>query len=133
MVELWFSFQGRATRSDYWLRWILPVIAISIVLSIVDVVVGTVNSSMGYGVLSGLFSLITIWPSFAVSIKRLHDRNQSGWFLLLWLIPIIGWLYLFVVIGFLRGTVGDNRFGPDPLGNGPLGGDGPEAFEALEE
>lgn len=133
MVELWFSFQGRATRSDYWLRWILPVIAISIVLSIVDVVIGTANGSMGYGVLSGLFSLITIWPSIAVSAKRLHDRDQSGWFLLLWLIPIIGWLYLFVVIGFLRGTVGDNRFGPDPLGNDPLGGDGPEAFEPLED
>lgn len=130
MVELWFSFQGRATRSDYWLRWILPVIAISIVLSIADVVIGTFDGGSGFGLLSGLFSLITIWPSFAVSIKRLHDRDQSGWFLLLWLIPIIGWLYLFVVIGFLRGTVGDNRFGPDPLDGE---GDGPEAFVALEE
>lgn len=128
MVELWFSFQGRATRSDYWLRWILPVIAISIVLSIADVIIGTFDGGSGFGLLSGLFSLITIWPSFAVSIKRLHDRDQSGWFLLLWLIPIIGWLYLFVVIGFLPGTAGQNRFGPDPLG-----GDGPGAFEALEE
>lgn len=133
MVELWFSFQGRATRSDYWLRFFLPIMAISIVLSIVDVFIGTFGEASEIGLLSGLFSLFTIWPSLAVSVKRLHDRDQSGWFLLLWFIPIIGWLYLFVVIGFLRGTMGQNRFGPDPLGDDGLGKGGPEAFVPLEE
>lgn len=133
MVELWFSFRGRATRSDYWLRLFLPIMLISIVLGIVDGVLGMMNPASGMGLLSSLFSLFTIWPWLAVSVKRLHDRDQSGWFLLLWFIPIIGWIYLFVVIGFLRGTVGENRFGPDPLGSDGIGDDGPEAFEALEE
>lgn len=120
MADLWFSFQGRATRSDYWLRTFLPIVVISIVLSIVDVVIGSFDGTTGVGVLSLLFSVFSIWPSLAVSIKRLHDRDQSGWWILIGLIPLIGAIFLFVVVGCLRGTYGDNRFGPDPLGGEPL-------------
>jgi uncharacterized membrane protein YhaH (DUF805 family) len=67
------------------------------------------------GAISGLVSLVLLVPSLAGGVKRAHDRDRSGWFLLLWLLPIIGWIWLFVVLGFLRGTDGPNRFGRDPL------------------
>lgn len=116
MVQLWLSFQGRATRSDYWLRTFLPILVISIVLSIVATVTSTEDQLSPAMFVYLAFSIFSIWPSIAVSVKRLHDRDQSGWWILIGLIPIIGSIYLFVVVGCLRGTVGENRFGPDPLG-----------------
>ena len=50
-----------------------------------------------------------------INAKRYHDRDRSGWWLLLILIPLLGPLWLIVVLGFLKGTEGENRFGPDPL------------------
>lgn len=52
-----------------------------------------------------------------IEVKRCHDRGRSGWFLLINFIPIIGALWLWVELCFLRGTKGPSRFGPDPLGN----------------
>jgi uncharacterized membrane protein YhaH (DUF805 family) len=51
-----------------------------------------------------------------VNAKRLHDRDKSGWWVLITLISILGDLWLVVECGCLRGTVGENRYGPDPLG-----------------
>lgn len=59
--------------------------------------------------------VLMMWMSFAINIKRLHDRDRKGWWLLVILIPIIGAIGLFVYLGFLKGTEGANRFGPDPL------------------
>lgn len=117
MVQLWLSFQGRATRSDYWLRTFLPILVISIVLSIVATVASAEDQLSPAMFVYLAFSIFSIWPSIAVSVKRLHDRDQSGWWILIGLIPIIGSIYLFIVVGCLRGTVGENRFGPDPLGD----------------
>jgi uncharacterized membrane protein YhaH (DUF805 family) len=77
------SFEGRASRSEYW-WWLLF----------------TVLASMAAGIvsdkLSALFSLAVLLPSLAVGARRLHDTNRSGWFLLLWLLPLIGWLVLWL-------------------------------------
>ena len=54
-------------------------------------------------------------PSFVLAIKRCHDRDKSGWFVLISFIPVIGPIWLLVELGFLRGSQGENRFGPDPL------------------
>ena len=51
----------------------------------------------------------------ATNIKRWHDRDKSGWMVLILLIPLLGWLWSLIELGFLRGTEGENRFGPDPL------------------
>jgi uncharacterized membrane protein YhaH (DUF805 family) len=59
--------------------------------------------------------LAVIVPGFAGLAKRCHDRDRSGWFQLISLIPLIGSIWLLVEVGFLRGTPGPNRFGPDPL------------------
>jgi len=111
----WFllSFDGRITRSAYWLKFVLPYLVIAVVLGIVDAILGL--QAEGVGLLGGLFGLAAIWPSIAVGAKRCHDRGRSGWFQLILLIPVAGVVWLLVELGFLRGTVGENRFGPDPL------------------
>lgn len=101
LLEKYVTFSGRARRSEYWffyLFWLIVYIALS-----------TVSEG-----LAGLFSLATLLPNISVGVRRLHDLDKSGWWLLLGIIPIIGWIVL--IIWFCgRGTVGDNRFGPDPL------------------
>ena len=77
------SFDGRAPRSEYWWFFLFTFL--------VSAASGIVSET-----LSGLFSLGVLLPSLAVGARRLHDVNRSGWFLLLWLIPIIGWIVLIV-------------------------------------
>lgn len=109
------SIEGRINRQAFWLRFYVPVMVISIALTILDLAVGTYSLESGGGLFSGIFTLLVIWPSIAVGVKRLHDRNRSGWWLLLILVPIIGAIWYLVDAGILKGTEGSNRFGPDPL------------------
>ena len=60
-----------------------------------------------------------VWSGICVGIKRCHDRERSGWFLLVSLIPFIGAIWLTIELYFLRGTVGPNKFGEDPLDSNP--------------
>jgi uncharacterized membrane protein YhaH (DUF805 family) len=106
--DIWFGFQGRIGRSTYWLKVIIPIFLIWMVLMVVDVVVGT-------GVLSLLFLIVSIWPQIAAAVKRFHDRNKSGWWVLIGFIPVIGLIWLLIDIGILKGTEGENQFGPDPV------------------
>ncbi len=59
-------------------------------------------------------SLLLLWPRLAIGVKRCHDRDKSGWWLLLACIPIIGWIWLFIEFGLLDGTPGSNKYGPSP-------------------
>jgi len=88
--------------------------ALYIIALLLDSAVGAYDETVGMGVASGLFALLALYPSIAVSVKRCHDRNRSGWFLLIGLIPLVN-LWVLVELGFLRGTPGENRFGSDPL------------------
>lgn len=119
IVWVWTSFEGRIGRATYWLKFFVPYLVISILLNIVDAVAGlTIDDGMGgggIGILSTIFGLIAIWFSLAAGAKRCHDRDRSGWFQAIALIPIIGWIWLLIEIGFLKGTEGENRFGSDPL------------------
>ncbi len=100
------TFEGRACRSEYWFFTLFLMLG-SLVLTTLDIV-------LGIGVLSTIFSLIILIPSIAVSVRRLHDTDRSGWWYLLFLIPLIGVIVL--IIWFCaRGTAGANRFGGDPL------------------
>lgn len=78
-----------------------------------DSVFGVYDDESGWGMLSGIFWLGTLIPSLAVSVRRLHDVGKSGWFLLFWLIPIAGWIILFVW-SVTKGDVGSNAWGDDP-------------------
>jgi len=105
-------FEGRARRKEYWL-FLLFNILILIVLSILDQILGTFDSETKKGFISSVYSLAVIIPSIAVSIRRLHDTDKTGWWLLLNLIPLFGSLVLliFFISDSQRET---NRFGINP-------------------
>jgi uncharacterized membrane protein YhaH (DUF805 family) len=109
----YFDFQGRSTRSEYWL-FVLFVFIVAFVLSMLRVVgQGTALGSIG-AILYGLFVLASLIPNLAVGVRRLHDTNRSGWLLLLGLIPLVGLVLIYFFVQ--PGTKGPNKFGPDPLG-----------------
>ena len=94
--------------------FLLGVFIAAILLSIVEGVLGLSGMVGGvYGPLTTIFFLGIIVPSIAVQVRRFHDQDKSGWFVLLSLIPFIGGLAVLVFM-FLEGTRGPNRFGPDP-------------------
>lgn len=107
---LLFQFEGRINRAKFW----LGIVVVNITLWILYGIAGATRSSAMWG-LVGLLSLLSIWPSLAISIKRWHDRDKSGWWVLIALVPFIGWLWALIETGFLLGTPGPNQYGPDPL------------------
>ena len=68
---------------------------------------------MGYGVIYALYSLIAFLPHLAVTVRRLHDTNNSGAFLLIAFVPLIGFIWLFVLL-IKEGNKGSNKYGDDP-------------------
>ena len=90
-------------------------IIIYVVLALVDGITGTYNSKSGYGLLTSIFALGMLIPSLSVSVRRLHDTDRSGWWLLIGLIPLIGVIVL--IVFFVQDSgAGTNRFGPNPKG-----------------
>jgi uncharacterized membrane protein YhaH (DUF805 family) len=138
--QLFFNFTGRINRAKYWLA-----VLVFAVIYIVLALVGTLtDGSAIYQAINGMLNIVIFISSLAVGVKRLHDRDKSGWYLvLLYIVPgvlvtvgiaigtlmedsilIAGTLGLaafaigvwaFVELGCLRGTIGANRYGPDPL------------------
>jgi uncharacterized membrane protein YhaH (DUF805 family) len=100
------KFSGRAFRSEYW-YWVLFWFVGAVVTEIID-------SVLGLTLIYPLFSLAILLPSLAVAVRRLHDLDRSGWWILLGFIPIVGFIIL-IIWYCSRGTPGPNRFGPDPL------------------
>jgi uncharacterized membrane protein YhaH (DUF805 family) len=109
------NFSGRAARSEFWF-WVLFSILVSIAAGIIDF--GLFGIRDGVSPISSLTSLALFLPGLAVSVRRLHDTDRSGWWILLFLIPLIGAIVLLVWY-CSRGTPGGNRFGPDPLAGHP--------------
>ena len=113
LSKLLFSTEGRIPRSTYWF-YFLGYAGAYILAIIFDLTLGTFDYDLGYGLFSTLLSLIGIFTGLAVSIKRCHDRDHSGWYLLLSLIPFIN-ILVGIELGFLKGTYGNNKYGADPL------------------
>jgi len=111
--EKYFTLDGRASRSEYWFFWLFYFIA-TIAFGILD---QNLFPAAALGPLSVFFALGTFIPLFTAGIRRLHDRDLSGWWMLIVLVPVIGSLCL-LVIYVLPGTDGPNRFGPNPRGDG---------------
>lgn len=121
-TQFLFSPSGRITRRDFWLRFVLPLLLLSIALLALlpppaPIPLGQAQADPFVVVPPWAYALVVAVNGVAimVSVKRCHDRNHSGWFLLICFIPAIGPLWLLVDLGFLRGTAGANRFGPDPV------------------
>jgi uncharacterized membrane protein YhaH (DUF805 family) len=111
-----FRFSGRASRSEYW-YWVLFIIAGRLLFQTSDAVLfnGSGASPLGEHPLDGMFALVTLVPSIAVAVRRLHDVDRRGWWLLTYF-TIIGAFYPLLVWKCTKGSDGANRFGPDPLG-----------------
>lgn len=145
VMEKYADFTGRAPRAEYW-WYVLAIVIGAIVLSIIESILGLKNMVATYGPLSLLFMLGTLVPSLAVGVRRLHDTNRSGWWILLPIVPYVvaiamagpaimagglgaglGLAMLFMLVGFvcaialivfvcIPSTPGDNRYGPNPYG-----------------
>jgi uncharacterized membrane protein YhaH (DUF805 family) len=100
------TFSGRAARSEYWYWTLFAIIA--------DIVAAIVNAFVALGFVGLVVSLALLLPSIAVAIRRLHDLDRTGWWLLL-AFTGIGAIVL-LVWDCMKGTTGSNRFGADPLG-----------------
>ena len=107
---MFFSLDGRITRRDFWLYGVLALLGLALLghalLGIARVPSDTADR---------VVNLLLVWPALAVSVKRWHDRDKSGWWVLINLLPVIGWLWALIDNGLLRGTPGPNRYGDDPL------------------
>jgi uncharacterized membrane protein YhaH (DUF805 family) len=124
-LRRYVDFSGRSRRLEYWL-WAIFVFVGLIVAMVLDAKLGlggtmTSSSEVGDGTASAsfnvsgggyitmAFALLVIIPGLALSIRRMHDQNRSGWWIL---VPLVG----AIMIMFIGGTAGPNRFGPDPKG-----------------
>ena len=104
------KFDGRASRPAFW-WWFLFTIMIAIAARILDTIIGS-------PVLGIVVSLGLLLPNLSVSIRRLHDTDRSGWWVLIALIPIIGFIVLLVF--YLRQSdAGENKYGPPPVAGVP--------------
>lgn len=110
------DFHGRARRSEYWFFFLFTAI-IGIVGGILDAIFGT-RSGMygGTGPIQGILQLALLIPGLAVGARRLHDTGRSGWWLLIGLIPLVGWIILLVF--FVQDSQPSNQHGPNPKGIG---------------
>ena len=128
IVEYLFSFHGRINRAKYWAFFGLSIllnllfVAVSAILAVAFANVKDPSAAQTANTIFGLFQLMLFLPYLvawiAISVKRWHDRNKSGWWVLIGLVPLVGPIWIFIECGCLRGTDGDNRFGPDPLSPG---------------
>ena len=114
VLKQYAVFQGRARRKAYWFFVLFNLIA-SAALTVIDFMTGSLDRELGIGLLSGLYSLAVLIPSLAVTVRRLHDTDRSGWWLLIGLVPLIGAIVLLVFM-LLDSTPGDNRHGANPKG-----------------
>jgi len=106
------NFSSRSCRSEYW-YWVLFTLIAGIVTGAVDYVAfpeSTVSP------LNSLFNLACLLPSLAIAVRRLHDIDRTGWWFLI-VLTLIG-AVLLIIWACFRGTIGPNRFGPDPLAGG---------------
>jgi len=107
-------FSGRAIRSEYW-YWVLFTILGGLATELLDAAIFVPHGLLA-SPLNGVFSLLTFLPSLAVSVRRLHDIDRTGWWLLI-VLTIVG-LFLLIYWACKSGTPSSNRFGPDPLNGG---------------
>jgi uncharacterized membrane protein YhaH (DUF805 family)/ribosomal protein L40E len=111
--EFFFLFKGRISRLYFFLGWIAVSFFSIVVFILLTVAFGTEASQETRRQIA---TWIIVWPFLAILAKRFHDRNRSAWFLLIGLVPLVGILWLMIEGVFVKGTEGENRFGPDPLG-----------------
>jgi uncharacterized membrane protein YhaH (DUF805 family) len=104
------NFTGRASRAAFW-WWFLFGVLVGIAANILDAIFGS------YPVFSGIAGLALLLPDLAIGVRRLHDTGRTGWWLLIALIPLIGFIVL-LIFYLEQGDEGENEYGPPPPDRG---------------
>ena len=106
VLKKYAVFAGRARRKEFWMFYLFYLIIV-VVLGIIEWTIGIP------GVLSGIYTLALLVPTIAVTVRRLHDTDRSGWWWFIWLVPVVGWIVMLVFL-VLDSQPGDNEYGPNP-------------------
>jgi uncharacterized membrane protein YhaH (DUF805 family) len=112
VFENYANFSGRARRSEYW-WFILANMILAVVAMVIDNVAGITFGQIPYGPVYVLYALAVFLPGLAVTVRRLHDVGKSGWFYFIVLIPIVGAIWLLVLL-FTEGAQEENQYGANP-------------------
>ena len=116
VLKQYTDFDGRARRKEYWMFTLFNVIFIFLTQTIdnlIGVTFDIYGIPLGFGYIYLLYTLALFIPSLAVVVRRLHDVGKSGWMYLLIFIPLIGFIWLFV-LAVTNGNKGENKYGKDP-------------------
>lgn len=125
-LQILFGFNGRIRRLQWWMGSLIVIGVVLAVVVVVSTLIGVVYGdyrgappamTMVFGTLLIACYIAMIWIQLALGVKRLHDRDMSGWWTLISFVPFGGFILL-VILGFLDGTQGPNRFGSSPKGIG---------------
>ena len=100
VLKKYAVFDGRAGRREFWLFFL------------VNLVVAAILGRLSSG-LQNLYTLAVLLPNIGVGIRRLHDTDRSGWWMLLGFVPVVGWIVI-IVFAIQKGTAGSNKYGPVP-------------------
>jgi len=119
-------FTGRAGRSEFWWFTLVYLILIA-VTAFVDVVIGTFDVILGFGLFSGSLFVATLLPMLGVHVRRLHDTGRSGWWVLLGLVPVVGSFALFILVLFAS-QPGTNEYDVHTRPTQQVGADAPRAL-----
>jgi len=112
VLKQYADFSGRARRKEYWMFTLFNMI-FTFLAAIIDNVVGTANVEVGYGLFYFIYAIAVFIPALAVCVRRLHDVGKSGWMIFISFIPIIGAIWLIVLL------VKDSQQGANKWGNNP--------------
>ncbi|WP_139925404.1 DUF805 domain-containing protein [Hymenobacter sp. DG01] len=104
-------FQGRARRKEYWMFVLFNIICATVILMVDGAIMATGLLTVSPFYI--LYTLAIIVPSLSVLVRRLHDQNKTGWWALISFVPVVGGIWLLVLL-CTEGTRGDNHYGPDP-------------------
>jgi len=107
--EILFSFKGRIPRKTYWYSALGMILASFVLMFLVALLTGGNESAIS--VIMLILYIPLIWVSLAIQVKRWHDRNKSGWWVLISFVPLIGPIWALIENGFLAGDEAENRFG----------------------
>ncbi|MBT3588006.1 MAG: DUF805 domain-containing protein [Flavobacteriaceae bacterium] len=112
VLKEYANFNGRARRKEYWMFTLFNIIFGGIAM-ILDSVFGIAIEGVGYGPLYGVYVLVLFIPGLAVAVRRLHDIGKSGWMILIALIPVIGAIWILVLM-LTDSKLGKNQYGENP-------------------
>jgi len=110
-----FAFNGRVRRSTFWIFYFaMMALNLRMISTLMDLTANNKPPTVALVVVCLIWFPLAVWIGLAVQVKRWHDRNKSGWWVLIPLVPFIGGIWALVENGFLEGTNGPNQYGPDP-------------------